>query len=408
MMDDKETVGDSIQSTIQQEFYRNYYQEGLLEDVLPFWMTHGVDHQYGGVLTCLDQTGKVIDTDKAVWQQGRFCWLLGELYNTYLDYDPVKREQWLSVAEGCAKYLDQYCTDDEDGRMWFHLTREGQPIRKRRYAFSESFAAIAYAELAKARDESSYANKSIEFFRKFIERSRHQDLSSQKFTNTRPSRSIGYPMITLITAQEMRDAIQFDEANHWIDESIEQIVQFHFKPEHRCVVETVALDGEIIDHFDGRTLNPGHAIEASWFIMQEGMYRKDQGLMNLGRQILDWMWARGWDQEFGGMLYFTDLFGHPVQEYWHDMKFWWPHNEAIIATLMAYVITKDVKYASWHKQVHDWSYQHFPDPTHGEWFGYLDRTGRVTSTAKGNYWKGPFHLPRMQLTCSQLLASEQV
>ena len=119
-------------------------------------------------------------------------------------------------------------------------------------------------------------------FLEIRERSRHQDLSSQKFTNTRPSRSIGYPMITLITAQEMRDAIQFDEANHWIDESIEQIVQFHFKPEHRCVVETVALDGEIIDHFDKRTLNPEHAIEASWFIMQEGMYRKDQGLMNSG------------------------------------------------------------------------------------------------------------------------------
>ena len=106
------------------------------------------------------------------------------------------------------------------------------------------------------------------------------------------------------------------------------------------------------------------------------------------------------------MLYFTDLFGHPVQEYWHDMKFWWPHNEAIIATLMAYVITKDVKYASWHKQVHDWSYQHFPDPRMVSGLVTSDRTV-ATSTAKGNYWKGPFHLPRMQLTCSQLLASEQ-
>ena len=54
-----------------------------------------------------------------------------------------------------------------------------------------------------------------------------------------------------------------------------------------------------------------------------------------GLTILDWMWQRGWDEEYGGMFYFRDLRGLPVQEYWHDMKFWWPHNEAIIATLLA-------------------------------------------------------------------------
>lgn len=171
--------------------YRNLYETGLLEDVVPFWMKHGVDRQYGGVLTCLDRTGKVIDTDKAVWQQGRFAWLLGELANAYPDHDPAEREQWLEVAERVLGFLERHGTDHGDGHMWFHLTQEGRPIRKRRYAFSESFAAIAYAEVAKALNEPKYAERAIDLFHRFIERSRKQDTLSQKFTDTRPTKSIG-------------------------------------------------------------------------------------------------------------------------------------------------------------------------------------------------------------------------
>jgi len=154
--------------------------------------------------------------------------------------------------------------------------------------------------------------------------------------------------------------------------------------------------GELIDHFDGRTLNPGHALEGAWFILKEAEYRNmDPDLIALGTTMLDWMWEIGWDKEYGGIYYFRDVKGLPVQEYWHDMKFWWPHNEAIIATLLAYRITGEKKYASWHQKVHDWAFRHFPDPEFGEWFGYLHRDGRISVPLKGNLWKGPFHVPRM-------------
>ena len=138
--------------------------------------------------------------------------------------------------------------------------------------------------------------------------------------------------------------------------------------------------------------------------MWEGAHRNDPTLTEMGCQMLDWMWQRGWDPEYGGILYFTDVHGHAVQEYWHDMKFWWPQCEGIIATLLAFRLTGRQKYADWHQQIHQWAYQHFPDSEHGEWFGYLDRTGRVTSTLKGNLWKGPFHLPRMQHICTTILS----
>jgi len=169
------------------------------------------------------------------------------------------------------------------------------------------------------------------------------------------------------------------------------------------VMETVAPDGSVIDHFDGRTLNPGHAIEAAWFVMREGKLRGDRELVALGCRMLDWMWERGWDPDYGGVLYFVDLRGLPVQEYWHDMKFWWPQNETIIATLLAYQLTGEEKYARRHQAIHDWAYAHFPDPQYGEWYGYLHRDGRLSVRLKGNLWKGAFHLPRMQLVCWKLL-----
>ncbi|MEW4563129.1 AGE family epimerase/isomerase [Bremerella sp. JC770] len=369
------------------------YRYGLLEDTLPFWLKHSVDEQYGGFITSLDRDGTIIDTDKGVWQQARFTWLLGELYN---EVEP--RQEWLQLAESGLRFLSEHAFDPVDGRMWFHLTREGQPIRKRRYAFSESFAAIAYGEVAKATGNAQYAEKARELFLRFVQ---HQP--EPKFTDVRPTRGIGVPMITINTAQQLRDSIGLEEANQYIDASIDAIRTFHVKPERECVMETVGLAGEVLDHFDGRMLNPGHAIEGAWFILWEGRLREDPELIRLGCQMLDWMWQRGWDEQFGGILYFTDVDGRPVQEYWHDMKFWWPQNETIIATLLAYHLTGEERYARWHEQIHDWAYAHFPDAQDGEWFGYLHRDGRLSSTLKGNLWKGPFHFPRMQLVCSQVL-----
>jgi len=374
------------------------YRDTLLNDVVPFWTRHAIDREYGGYTMCLDRDGTLIDTDKGVWQQGRAAWLFGELYN---NVEP--RDEWLELARHGIDFIDRHCFDPTDGRMWFHVTRDGKPIRKRRYAFSECFAAIAYGELAQATGDQQYADKARRTFRRFIDHNLNPRGVEPKYTRTRPLRSIGFPMITINTAQELRGSIGLEDADSWIDRAIEMIRHYHVKEDIQCVMETVGENVELLDHFDGRTLNPGHAIEGAWFIMAEGRYRGDRELVELGCKMLDWMWRRGWDAEHGGMLYFVDVKGLPVQEYWHDMKFWWPQNETIIATLLAWSLTGIAKYADWHAQAHAWAFRHFSDPEHGEWYGYLHRDGSVSVSLKGNLWKGPFHLPRMLLVCRQTL-----
>lgn len=374
------------------------YRDGLLKDTLPFWLRHSLDPVHGGYTICLRADGSIMDTDKGVWQQARFAWLLSKLYNTV-----EARQEWLTAARLGVEFLVEHCFDPADGRMWFHVTRDGRPIRKRRYAYTESFASIAFAQFAAATQSDQFQSKAIDAFHRFV--GHHQTLEREfpKFEPTRKLQSIGFPMITIATAQELREAIGFSEARYWIDQSIDVIRNCFMDDDEKAVLETVGPHGEKSDHFDGRTLNPGHAIEGAWFIMWEGKLREDPELIRLGARMLRWMWKRGWDKECGGVLYFVDLYGDDVAEYWHDMKFWWPHNETIIATLMAYVLTGETEFLEWHSQVHEWSYRHFPDHVHGEWFGYLRREGKISSRLKGNIWKGPFHLPRMQLMCWKIL-----
>jgi N-acylglucosamine 2-epimerase len=373
----------------------------LLDDVIPFWLRHGLDHEHGGIITSLDRDGSILDTDKSVWFQGRAGWMFATLYNTV-----EKRAEWLEAARSCIKFAHRHCFAP-DGKMYFTVTREGEPLRMRRYVFSEAFAAIANAAYAKASGDSRAAEDAVKTFASYLRHSFTPGEMSPKFEPTRPMKSIGSHMIAIVTAQELRANLGemkvADRAcTDWIDWNIAGIDRDFVKPGQEAVMETVGANGEIIDHFDGRTLNPGHALECAWFILHEGKMRGDQRLIQLGLRMLDWMWKRGWDDEHGGLFYFRDLRGLPVQEYWHDMKFWWPHCEATIATLLGFQLTGDDRYSRWHQMVHDWSFKHFADPEYGEWYGFLHRVGSVSVRLKGNLWKGPFHLPRMLWHCWRL------
>ena len=383
-----------------------FYRRALVEDVAPFWLRHGLDREHGGILTCLDRDGSILDTDKSVWFQGRAGWMFATLW---LTVEP--RAEWLDAARSCVEFLRRHGQGPE-GKMWFSVTREGRPLRMRRYVYSEAFATIAFAAWARATGEARAADDARHTFETYLRYSFEPGVMTPKFEPTRPSKGLGPLMIGVVTAQELRRhlgevTVGGRTPTEWIDAFIAEVERDFLKREHGALMETVAPDGALLDHADGRTLNPGHAIECAWFIMEEARWRGDARMASLGIGILDAMWERGWDPVDGGLMYFTDLRGKPVQEYWHDMKFWWPHCEAIIATLMAWRMTGDPRHAARHQLVHEWSFRRFPDPVYGEWYGYLHRDGSVSQPAKGNLYKGPFHLPRMLWRCMRLLGEPE-
>lgn len=374
------------------------YRRGLLEDTIPFWTRHSVDWEYGGYLTFLDRDGSLFGTDKPVWLQGRIIWMFSRLYNQI-----EQRSEWLELARHGVDFLLKHCFD-VDGRAFFLVTRDGQPLRKRRYVFAEVFAVMGLAEFAKASGEDWAREKACEVWDTLIRYYTTPGLLEPKVNpQTRPMKSHAMPMILLATAQVIRQVDNRPTYDEVIDNSIRQVFDHFCKPDLRAVLENVGPNGEIIDSPEGRTILPGHAIETAWFIMEEGRYRNDRELSLRAVPLLEWSLERGWDSEFGGLLYYTDLEDKPCTQYEWDMKLWWPHTEALYATLLAYYLTGDEKWAEWYEKVHDYTYSHFPDPEYGEWFGYLHRDGTVSHRMKGNLWKGPYHLSRMQMMCWKLL-----
>ena len=367
------------------------YRDDLVNDIMPFWLEHGLDRVNGGVYTCVDRNGSLIDSTKSVWFQGRFAFVCSFAYNTI-----EKNPEWLAAAKNTIDFIEAHCFD-KDGRMYFEVMADGTPLRKRRYVFSESFAAIAMAEYAKASGDSTYAEKALALFkdiRKFVATPGYME---PKYLDTLQAKGHSLVMILINTASRIRNVISDPVLDQQINESITSLKDF-MKPEFNALLEMVGPNGEFIDTINGRLINPGHCIETAWFLLEEAKYRNwDKELTAQALQILDWSWEWGWDKQYGGIINFRDCRNLPPQDYSQDMKFWWPQTEAIIATLYAYEATGDDKYLIWHKQISEWTYAHFPDNEYGEWYGYLHRDGTVAQPAKGNIFKGPFHIPRMMI-----------
>lgn len=373
-----------------------------------FWLKNGMDKENGGVYTCLDRKGEVYSTDKSVWMQGRCAWTFAHLCRLY-----GKRDEWMEASKSCLDFMEKYCINpDADGRMYFTVTAEGKPLRQRRYCFSEGFYAIANAEYYGLTGEKVYidrARRAYELIYK-LNNGLIEDptgLGPKTIPETRTGRALADPMIFLniISVLRRADPEHREEYDKRSAECTEAIFKYHYHPELKCTLESVAPDGTPeLWYTAGRVVNPGHDIECSWFLMEEANYRKDEEIHKNAEQIFRNAIEAGWDNTYGGLLYFIDCLGKPTEAYEHDMKLWWPHNEIMIASLMAYRDTGNEYYADWFFKTLDYCKEHFADSEYGEWYGYLRRDGLPTEpSTKGSTFKGPFHLPRMLSMTDKML-----
>lgn len=375
----------------------------LTENILPFWMEHGLDRVNGGVYTCLDRDGQLMDSTKSVWFQGRFGFIAAFAYNNI-----EQRSEWLEASKSCLDFIEAHCFDT-DGHMFFEVMADGTPLRKRRYVFSEGFTAIAHSEYALATGDVNHAKRALEIFDSIIRMLHTPGFLEPKYLPAQESRGHSITMILVNTAARIREALLHfglegaERLTAEIDRSIHALRTYFMHPEFEALLECVGPNGEFIDNINGRLINPGHCIETSWFILEEAKFRNwDPALTEMALTILRWSWKWGWDEVYGGIINFRDCKGFPQQDYSQDMKFWWPQTEAMIATLYAYEATGEEQYLKMHRQISEWTYGHLPDREKGEWYGYLHRDGTVAQPAKGNIFKGPFHIPRMLIKSAML------
>ena len=393
-----ESLLDKTMTTEQRKYLedcRLRYTTDLKENIMPFWMKYGVDRKNGGVFTCIERDGRLMDTTKSVWFQGRWGFIASAVYRRF-----GQDSEWLAASKSAIDFINDHCID-ADGHMFFSVTEEGHPVQKRRYVFSECFAIIAMAEYAAATGDMTYAQKALAMFK-----NTQKMLSTPGFLAPKTQiagRSHSITMMLINVAQVLLQVSDDPVLETQIDRSIHELEQYLMHPEFETILESVGPEGEFQDTIAGRTINPGHCMETAWFILDVARRRGgDPHLEKMGLTIIDWAWKWGWDEPYGGMINFRDCRNFSPQDYSQDMKFWWPQCETIIASLYAYRLTGDEKYLEMHRKAHDYAYRVFPDPEYGEWYGYLHRDGTVAQPAKGNLFKGPFHIPRMMFKAAEL------
>ena len=376
------------------------YEKELRENCLPFWLEKSQDKEFGGYFSCLNRDGSIFDTDKFIWLQGREVWMFAMLYNKV-----ERNQQWLDCAVQGGEFLKKY-GHDGNYDFYFSVTREGKPIIQPYNIFSNTFACMAFAQLAQATGSEEYKEIALKTFQRILDRRNDPKGRWKKsYPGTRPMKGFALPMIICNMALEVENIIEDKSLlDTTIDECLAEILNVFYQPDLGVMLENVAPDGTPVDCFEGRVINPGHDLEALWFMMNLGIRRNDNALIEKCVKIALDVIEYGWDKEYGGIFYFLDCKGYPQQQLEWDQKLWWVHLESAIAMIKGYQLTGNEKCLDWFMKLHDYMWKNFKDHEYPEWYGYLNRRGEVLLPLKGGKWKGCFHVPRGLYQIWQILS----
>lgn len=418
------------------------YGSELRASVLPFWLAHAPDREFGGHYSCLDRSGGVFDSDKFLWMQTRYLWTASHLVRhaaaAGLDSATVKALK--QEARSAARFLSDHGRDSS-GAWYFSVRRDGKPAIAPYNVFTDCFACMAFAEYANLEGEESgdAADVATETWRNVVKRlgSRTPKGAYQKqMAAARAFRPLNASMIRLNLAQVLLDSpvaqqIGVAELSSAGADAVRALLAYHIDFQNEVVRERVAMHPGDEDSMEGRLLNPGHSAETISFALRflqtcpdevctaiNGDYRAARTVDRLlgaaqtftAADIahaltvpLLWTLRRGWDERYGGIFYYLDVSDRPPDKLEWMMKLWWVHAESALAALRAFTATGSDLFLEHFDRIHTYAFSHFPDGDNGEWYGYLDRAGAVTSEAKGGKWKGMFHLPRALFEIESIL-----
>ena len=380
--------------------YAERYRRELLESVVPFWMRHSLDREFGGYFTCLDRRGAIYDATKYVWLHGRAAWTFSKLYN-----EVERRQEWLDAAGSILEFVRANARDAE-GRFYFSLTREGRPASFQRKPYSGTFVAIGLIEYYKATGERKYLDEAAAIFWRAKEWIEHPELLG------RPAYGAGPPisqladwMVLAMMLMELAPIHDDPRYRPLMRECFDGALR-HLEPSRNVLLENAApSDGAFRDTPNGRLYCPGSSAELAWFLLHLLRFDPDPRRQAQVLDILEASLESGWDREYGGLYYFMDIDEKPPLPLESSMKLWWPHTEAIYAAILAYSLTREPRWLPWIERLDRYAFEHFSDPAHGEWFGYCDRRGERTSLCKGNNYKGAYHVPRFLLYSAQAIGA---
>jgi len=377
---------------------RNQYRDLLLEGVAPFWLKHGVDWDYGGVLSCMREDGTPVSGDKYIWSQARSVWTFSALYNRI-----APKPEFLRAAENSLRFLLAHGRD-EQGRWMYHTTREGRVVEGAISIYSDCFAVYGISEYLRAVRDDKLLALARETFDRIVERVEEPDfheVAPYPWPAHRKFHAIS--MILTELTNELIVTTGDPALEPILDRHLDRVMRCFVRPDRRLLLEFLDENWNELPPPEGTAVMPGHAIECMWFVMHAAVRRGDRELARRAAGVLRWHLEAGWDPEYGGLYLGIDAEGRVPYLPNAEKKLWWPHTEALYALLLASRLTGEPWCMEWYEKVHQWSWAHFPMPEAGEWWQRLDRQGRRTTELVALPVKDPFHLPRAATLIVELL-----
>lgn len=417
-------MADAKQGAFDAAHEAAFYIDHLNTVLLPFWLEHAVDEEYGAFYTCFNNAGtKLLSTDKFTWSQGRFVWVWSKLAGMDV-FTSIERERFAALARSGAEFLMKHCLMP-NGNCAFLMSRDGahkqqapgMPLDSSIYA--DCFVILGLGRYAGLSGDRAAAEFALRLHTSVTRRMATGTFNSEPYPAPAGYKQHGIPMIMLNTSQELAAglaALGMPQATAVMDAADDYMRQtLAYVDSNDQQREYVKANGEFDDEMLlGRHINPGHTIEDMWFVMHQARGRKDkasQQTVARAARIARRAFEVGWDAELGGLLHFADKDGgaprgstagmdkervvQQVQAGWGD-KLWWVHSEALYTMLLAHRLTGDASFIPLYRQAADYTFRTFPNPDRavGEWVQIRTRDGKPQQKLVALPVKDPFHILR--------------
>ena len=376
----------------------NQYRQLLLDNIVPFWLRHGVDWENGGVLSCLRDDGSLANGDKFIWSQARSVWTFAALYNRI-----ERRPAFLDAAENSLRFLLNFGRDSR-GRWVYRTDRRGYVLEGATSIYSDCFVVYGFSEYLRAvHDEHvlAVALKTLEYVQHRVE--------EEDFCETAPYplprgwRCHGVPMVLTEISSEFAQTAGDDRFEAAADEYAERIMGRFLRTDRNVILEFLTRGYAELPTPAGTFVMPGHAIESMWCVMHLARRRGNDQMVHRAADVMRRHLELGWDSEYGGICLSRDIGGHEPYLPHAEKKLWWVHAEGLYGTLLAHELTGEGWCLDWYERIAAWAWKHFPVPDYGEWYQRLTREGVPTDEVVALPVKDPFHLPRAAILILQLL-----
>ncbi|MBN1641095.1 MAG: AGE family epimerase/isomerase [Anaerolineae bacterium] len=419
---------------MDRERERTFYQRHLETVILPFWLDRAMDPEYGGYLTCFDNTGRaLLSTDKFTWSQGRMVWVLSKLA-AMPGVTSRAPEAYLALARSGAAFLMAHCLLD-NGNCAFLMDRTGAAKEQVPGAgydtsiYADCFVILGLSRYARAARDAEALAFARRLYASVRTRLADGTFRTEPYPVPEGLKAHGIPMIMLNVSHELAEAMrelgdrESASVNRHADGYMREIMDRFVVDD--LVREMIGSDNQVIaGALLGSYLNPGHSLEDMWFVMQHAQAADDRPTIERAAQIVLRTLHVGWDEELGGLFLFVDPAGGMphgstagVQDHtmvtkiegdW-DNKLWWPHSEGLYATLLAFSLTGERRLLEWYDRIRAYTFATFPnpDPAIGEWIQIRDREGRPQQKVVALPVKDPFHIIRALLLILELLEERE-